>query len=297
MLAEFSCKDEEAFFRKFDEWTYGKLQRSVNFKNAQKYADAAFKDKIDKFLTKCKELQVEAEKAAMTRRQALEFPTENGILKQYCGYTTDVTVPDGVTKINDYVFGYAYDNQGYSIQKPTALGNKTVVSVTLPSSVRVIGDYAFNFNDKLKNITLNEGLAIIGNYAFNSCRKLTSLTIPDSVVEIGNNAFALCDNIKDITLPNSLKTIGASAFQLCEKITNITLPNNLKIIGADAFYGCRNLSRITIPNSVTAIGEGAFYNCYLYEVTIPKRFKEQLKNIFGKDKFGIFGPKIKVNFT
>lgn len=74
------------------------------------------------------------------------------------------------------------------------IGNSTFKGQKLeklktPSSLKVIGAYAFHENNLLSNIELNEGLFWIGASAFESCN-LSNITIPKSVNIIGLNAFA-----------------------------------------------------------------------------------------------------------
>lgn len=61
-------------------------------------------------------------------------------------------------------------------------------SVTLPSTIRRIGDKAFNYQS-FSSINLPEGLVYIGANAFEVNRNLHSIVIPSTVEEIGNEAF------------------------------------------------------------------------------------------------------------
>jgi hypothetical protein len=83
---------------------------------------------------------------------------------------------EGVTKINAKLF----------------VSNKNLTSVSLPSTLKTIEDYAF-YGTNLSNVKLPEGLESIGDYAFASTN-LVNVTIPNSVTVIGENAF---DNEKE----------------------------------------------------------------------------------------------------
>lgn len=67
------------------------------------------------------------------------------------------------------------------------------------SSVRKIGDRAFENNTYIKNVT-----------------------ITGQINEIGDNAFAGCSNLETIVLLGTNMTIGISAFEDCENLTCIT---------------------------------------------------------------------------
>ncbi len=64
-------------------------------------------------------------------------------------------------------------------------------TVSLPSTLTKIGDYAFSACKKLNQLVLPENLTEIGEAAFQDCHSLEKLEIPDSVVKIGDGAFFL----------------------------------------------------------------------------------------------------------
>lgn len=85
---------------------------------------------------------------------------------------TDVTLPNGITKIPDELFNFCYD----------------LTNVTIPDSVTEIGDRAFVSCESLKSVTLPNGLKKIGSRVFSESA-LTNLTFPDSVEEISEDAL------------------------------------------------------------------------------------------------------------
>jgi len=152
-----------------------------------------------------------------------------------------------------------------------------------------------------RSITIPDSVKRIGDNAFNSCRKLTAIVIPDSVESIGETILNGCNNIENATvpylgrsrtdtsshagsfvcfkdgIPGSLRTlvitggtfIDEYAFYGCELLTSVTLPEGLKTIGKYAFRNT-GLTELRIPDSVTFIGEYAFYNTELAgELRIP----------------------------
>ena len=111
------------------------------------------------------------------------------------------------------------------------------------------------------SITIPSGVTSIGDYAFSNCSALTSVTIPSSVTSIGGQAFNSCVALTSITIPSSVTSIGVMAFAHCIALTSITILSGVTSIGNIAFYNCSALTSITIPSSVTSIGSGAFSEC------------------------------------
>ena len=193
------------------------------------------------------------------------------ISKWYEKCTTSIDL-GGATSIGDY----AFFNTGY-----------TTLKVTIPTSVKEIGAYAFADNSSygvyLAEVTLSEGLEVIGENAFASSG-ITAVNIPASVKEIGAYAFAdsklatitFAENtaadaallvggyilkgtqVASVAFPAHLTELGANAMR-GSAVTTVTFADNarLETIGANAFNGSA-LTAIAIPASVREIGENAF---------------------------------------
>ena len=151
------------------------------------------------------------------------------------------------------------------------------VNVTIPNTVRIIGEKAF-MGLKIESVSIPNSVTSIRHHAFSGCRSLTSITIPNSVSEIGGGAFRNCTSLKKCVLSNNITCLGYSYeggtfhgfFEGCTSLTSITIPNSVTSIGDSAFKGCKSLTSVTIPNSVTSIGANAFYDCSsLKSITIP----------------------------
>ena len=134
----------------------------------------------------------------------LEEIGENAFSNMY--YLDDVMLPSSLKRIGKYAFASNTSfrnlvlNDGLEeIGEWAFYGNK-FHSISIPSSVKKIEDYAFytdyvNDEDDTISITLKEGLLEIGNNAFYTMARLEEISIPASVRIIGNNAFGSVEKV------------------------------------------------------------------------------------------------------
>ena len=92
---------------------------------------------------------------------------------------------------------------------------KDIQSVSLPNSLKAIGEAAFLDCSNLKEITIPNSITTIDPGAFLRCTSLENITIPDSVTSIGNHAFEGCTSLKEIIIPDSVTYLGMGAFDKC----------------------------------------------------------------------------------
>ena len=183
-------------------------------------------------------------------------------------------------KIVKSTYSYVWDG-GWQQGSNDELGNSVfkgcsvLTSVTIPSSVTVIGWNAFEGCSGLTSLIIPSSVTSIGTSAFKGCSGLTSLTIPSSVTEIGKSVFEGCSGLTNLTIPSSVTEIGESAFEGCSGLTSLTIPSSVTEIGESAFKGCSGLTSLIIPSSVTEIGSYVFENCSgLTSITIPSSVTE-----------------------
>ena len=233
------------------------------------------------------------------------FCSENGILFNKAKTTllqypsakadTDYSIPDGVTKIEDWAF--------YDCNKLTVM--------TIPSSVATIGEYALNFCTGLTklfvhattpptvgtNAFINVNLAIpvyvpaasLDAYkAANIWKEFTKLQALVTEFTVNNLKYKVTDYIADeveltgyATKPTGKLDIPASvtygsktysvtsiveqAFDGCSAITEVTIPASVTSVGSDVFNGCSSLTQATIGDGLTEISTSMFTNCSALE--------------------------------
>ena len=197
---------------------------------------------------------------------------------------TSVSMPCTITTIGDY----AFDNSSLTSVDLTSCTNLTTIgdyafdwcgltSIDLTSctNLTTIGDSAFAACDIFTSITIPSSVETIGNYAFSDCNNLISIDLSSckNLTSIGGRAFYGCKNLQEVGLHSGITSIGDSAFYGCSSLTGITMPYGIDSIGANAFYNCVALEDINLNGcaSLTSIGASAFRNCSsLYSINIPK---------------------------
>lgn len=133
--------------------------------------------------------------------------------------------------------------------------------LTIPNGIEAIRDYLFSSCTSLTSVSIPNSVTSIGVDAFEDCSNLKSVAIPNNVTSIGSGAFSGCSGLTSLTIPNSVTSIGGSAFWGCSGLTSFTIPNSVSSIEVQTFRYCSNLESVYIPNSVTSIKQYAFSDC------------------------------------
>ena len=162
-----------------------------------------------------------------------------------------------------------------------------ITEVTIPESVRGIGQAAFYDNQYLQSATLNNNMETIVRSLFNSCKKLAVVHGGKNVKNIVYRAFYGCDSLRSIKAVVPV-TIDREAFYNCEKLESLNF-SRIKSIGYESFYncfglkeadlttltsidrsfaGCNGLKKVTLGNDITTIVTDAFYNCHALEEVV-----------------------------
>lgn len=167
-------------------------------------------------------------------------------------------------------------------------------SVTLPQKLKIVGAKAFycNTNMTWTNQTLPTTIELIGESAFEECKSIKEVIVPSRTKEIGARAFYGCceytkldDKVQgyvvydvnkdsglreiDMTQANSLTTIGNNAFAL-NTITTCTIPDKVTILPQALFQDCYYLQKVTCSDNTQEVKDKVFSNCRsLVSITIP----------------------------
>ena len=154
-----------------------------------------------------------------------------------------IVIGEGITHIGDYTFMNCW----------------RVTSVTLPSTLRSIGKYAFSYC-AAEAITLPSGLQEICDGAFAGA-KMTEIVVPASVTKLGAGAFKGCDRAKVIKVLGPVETLEPYTFFYCRP-TDLFLSKDIRSMAQNV---------IAVDSHVT----------HVYCDGTEARFLENIKNLNG----------------
>lgn len=139
-------------------------------------------------------------------------------------------------------------------------GYTDIASVSFPSTLEKIGEWAFHGDSSLVYANIPEGVQEISVHSFRGTG-LRSVKLPKSLRTIENAAFVDNLYLKEVVIPEGVESLGVDAFGGCRAMQRITLPSTLKTIRRGVFWKCYSLKEISIPAGVETIGEYAFFYC------------------------------------
>ncbi|MBR6614149.1 MAG: leucine-rich repeat protein [Clostridia bacterium] len=164
-------------------------------------------------------------------------------------------------------------------------------SITIPTAVTTIGDYAFT-NTRINNLTIPNNVTSIGKAAFANSFNLETLNLSTILKTIGESGFASAANLKSLSIPATVTSIGTDAFRTCTGLNTITVASENTYY--DSRENCNALidsttdtliigtnNTTSVPGTVKTIGDMAFaFNHLLYEIRIGEGVKTIKSNAF-----------------
>lgn len=232
-----------------------------------------------------------------------EFVVKGGILTQYNGSSTVISIPNNVreVKINAFLECSKYIER---IDIPEGVvefamqGCNNLKELALPDSLEVLHLLdaeklsILKLNDNIKKVYLcNLGIEEIifprkvSSAVCKECKRLKYIAFQGTLENLDDDAFDECTLLANVELPKGLKRIGSASFRDCKNLYEVVFPEGLEEIcgvssdydgcgGWGAFSGCNNLQKLTIPDSVRQICSEAFKGCPVSEISASEQWKK-----------------------
>lgn len=164
----------------------------------------------------------------------------------------------------------AYQNEEASVKIPLSIA---IDNTTL--KVVEIGEDAFRGKKSLQSIDIPNTIRIIGKNAFEGCKGLKKVNVSDlaswSQIEFVNsysnpltyahNIYLNGDIVEKLIIPAGITVIKQWTYNGCTSITDVDIPNGVVEIKKYAFNGCTSLVSVLIPRSAETIDEYVFKGC------------------------------------
>jgi hypothetical protein len=147
-------------------------------------------------------------------------------------------IPNGVTHIGSYAFGY----------------HKEVISITIPESVESFSSHPFIGVNKIsafygKYTTADNRAVIKDDILYGvATHGITKYTVPEGVKSITYRMFREC-GLEEITLPESLEKVGDNQFEDARTLKTIYCKAIVPpAADDDLFLDATNISKIYVPS-------------------------------------------------
>lgn len=178
--------------------------------------------------------------------------SSGGISENYTessGVSSDIPKPSQRVNSNDTHFVLSYSDTDGTAEVWYFNGAlDSVTDVIIPSELNgytVVGikDSVFQNNTSLMSVTIPNTVKNIGDQAFYGCVNLEKVELPTEMTKIGNYAFSGCVNLSEINIPETLDYLGSYAFK-DTKIKSAVISKDVKSAGSNIFEGCTELKTI-----------------------------------------------------
>lgn len=136
------------------------------------------------------------------------------------------------------------------------LNGEEVTDLVIPEEVTKIKAIAFANFDGFESVTIPTSLTVIGDDAFRLCTGLKKVNITDvgawCNIDFENmyanplynteNLYLNGEEVTELIIPDGVLRIKAFAFENCKNITSVVIPDSVVSVHGRAFYGCKGLN-------------------------------------------------------
>ena len=130
----------------------------------------------------------------------------------------------------------------------------------------------------MESVTLSSSLKTLGDYAFYRCSRLATINLQDTKIDyLGEGAFVNCSELNSVSFPRTLTEIPAQAFYYCSALSDAVIPSSVTFIGEEAFYGCYSLLQVHNLSKLNLLAGGSTHGyCAYYALCVFDNADEQI---------------------
>ena len=185
-------------------------------------------------------------------------------------YEGNVIIPPTVT----------HNGVNYSVTRidDHAFDDSDVTSISIPNTVKSIGNSAFAYCVLLTDIQIPSSVTTFGSSIFTGSGLINPIAcgnrllycpanyegeyhIPMGITELAGGIFSGCTKISKVIIPHGVTSSPASAFQNCISLESVSVPATVNEVGSSAFSDCTELKECVLPPNVSSIGVRGFADC------------------------------------
>ena len=220
----------------------------------------------------------------------------------------------------------------FSISDNAFKDNVKITKVTMPDSVRLIGNYSFSGCTALKTIVFGEGLTDIRYQAFANCTGLESISFPDALRTVGREACADCTGLKTVSFGSQLASLQSDCFDGCILLESVdfaeenpsfrniggivcngsktaiiyvphaisgkvAIPDGFSKISGTSFQNRTGITGIYIPKSVRTVNSFAFNGCTALTDIYYEGSEEEWNNVVKENSWSAGAPEFTLHYN
>ncbi|MBR1415141.1 MAG: leucine-rich repeat domain-containing protein [Prevotella sp.] len=137
---------------------------------------------------------------------------------------------------------------------------RKITRITLPNTVKQLGDEALNNCFGLKVLNLSSNIEKVGKYAVTSSSLQTLDVDCQAIISdtVYNPMFNYSPALQTLNIGENITYVGKSAFSSCQNLVCVNFGHHVERIGDQAFYNCPKLAHLRLPASIKEISPTAF---------------------------------------
>lgn len=181
-------------------------------------------------------------------------------------HTAEVTYEGSITQKAD-------NNLSGEVRIPATVRHEGIVY-----SITGIGAKALAQSEKMTSVIIPSSVKRIGDFAFEGCTRLESVIFPGAPVAFGQGTFFRCRSLRNLSLGSDWTQLDFSMFRWSDSLQVISIPARMQKI--QGLKTLRSLNRIDVDanNPRFASENGLLYDkSFATLLCVPRAYKGMLK--------------------